>query len=1021
MKRLCAVFAAVFCFVVSAVAQNSFFDNYVYQQWSALGGLTGATANDIIQTKDGFINVGTYEGLVRFDGVAFTTLKRSKDSIYDFNSVRVILQDSSENLWVGSNEDGLQFLPKQGERITFTTQNGLPNNSIRAIVEDKKGNVWVGTAGGVVYLTKSKRLLNPQFEAGSIPEGVVTKNLFCDTAGRVWLVTENEKGLFVFQDGLFRNIPSLEAFGSYGSSVIGQDMQGNFWIGLRAGGLVKIENGVVATPVKTDTILDSVETHSILTGADGTIWFGTAAGLVVFSNGTFYEYKNKLLKGTKINKIISDREANVWIATDNNGIGKLTHGRFKMTKTGCAVNAIAEDKTGKVWVGTNKGVLCYKNDLPETNELTEFTKDVRIRHVEIASNGDILVSCYSRLGQLRYYTSGEKKGSIDSWTSQDGLAGEKVRVAIESKPGELYVGTTSGLSIIHADGTIKNFRRQEGLENDYIMCLYKDKNDVIWIGTDGGGVFLMKDEQILERITPESGLVGNVIFKIFQDKDNAYWICTGKGLTRCISYNSSKSIVPDNFQIVTGEQGLGTDSVFQIIPDIAGDVWFTSNYGVASAPFEELIKVAEGTKDSMSVKFYNKNDGLDSDGTTSTALSICDHYGRLWFTMIDGFAIYDPVKVHENPIKPLVCIESISVDSVEYTNPASVIELKPGTKRVDVKFTGLSFDAPERIQFVHRLTGFEDEDSKPDFNRTISYTNLKPGKHFFIVSAINGDGLASDSAETMLIVQEPYFYQTAWFWISFGVIVLGIIFTIVYLKELSIKKENIRLDNLVKERTVELAQEKEKSDQLLRAILPEKIANELKDDIHSTGENFADVTILFSDIVNFTKTSSEHSALEIVLALNDLVTRFDERAERLGVEKIKTIGDAYMAACGLPSPNPNHAAIMVEFAKGMYEDLAEYNKNAFIKFNIRVGLNCGPVNAGVIGKTKFVYDVWGNTVNVASRMESACSPGGIRVSETVYEHLKGHNIAFSKPIECDVKGKGVMTTYDIIDGEGNEK
>ena len=159
----------------------------------------------------------------------------------------------------------------------------------------------------------------------------------------------------------------------------------------------------------------------------------------------------------------------------------------------------------------------------------------------------------------------------------------------------------------------------------------------------------------------------------------------------------------------------------------------------------------------MSVKFYNKNDGLDSDGTTSTALSICDHYGRLWFTMIDGFAIYDPVKVHENPIKPLVCIESISVDSVEYTNPASVIELKPGTKRVDVKFTGLSFDAPERIQFVHRLTGFEDEDSKPDFNRTISYTNLKPGKHFFIVSAINGDGLASDSAETMLIVQEPYF------------------------------------------------------------------------------------------------------------------------------------------------------------------------------------------------------------------------------------------------------------------------
>ena len=1020
MKKLYALIAAVIFCAVSAVAQNSYFDNYVYQQWTSLGGLTGATANDLIQTKDGFINIGTYAGLVRFDGVAFTTLKRGKDNQYTFNSVRVLMQDSSDNLWVGSNEDGLQLISKDGENITFTTQNGLPNNSIRAIVEDRKGNVWVGTAAGVVYLSKNKRLFNPQFEAGSVPEGVVTRELFCDTAGRIWLVTENEKGLFVFQDGLFRTIASLDFLGNYGTSAIGQDLQGNFWIGLRSGGLVKIENGI-ATLMKTDSVLDTLEIHTIFMGKDGTIWFGTAEGIVAYNNGVYYEYKNPALRGVNVSKIICDREGNIWLATDNNGIGKLTHGRFKMTKTHCATNAIAEDRNGRVWIGTDKGVLCYKNDMPEENELTEFTKNVRIRHVEVASNGDILVSCYSKFGQLRYYVSGERKGEIDSWTMKNGLAGEKVRVAIETKPGELYVGTTSGLSIIHTDGTVKNFRRLDGLDNDYIMCLYKDRNGVIWIGTDGGGVFLMKDEQILGKITPESGLVGNVIFKIFQDKDDAYWICTGKGITRCPSYDSSKEIVPKDFQVVSADQGLDIDAVFQIIPDTSGDVWLTSNYGIASAPFEDLVKVAEGTKDTFSVKFYNKNDGLDSEGTTSTALSICDHYGRLWFTMIDGFAVYDPVKVHENPIMPLVCIESIIVDSVEYTNPASVIELKPGTKRVDVKFTGLSFDAPERIQFIHRLTGFEDDFSEPDFNRTISYTNLKPGRHFFIVSAINGDGLASDSAETMLLVQEPYFYQTAWFWITVGIISLGIIFTVVYLKELAIKKENIRLDGLVKERTRELALEKEKSDQLLHAILPDKIAQDLKDNIHSTGENFADVSILFSDIVNFTKTSSEHSALEIVLALNDLFCRFDERAKQLGVEKIKTIGDAYMAACGLPTPNEDHAKIMVEFAKGMYEDLREYNRTAFIKFNIRVGINCGPVNAGVIGKTKFLYDVWGNSVNVASRMESACSPGGIRVSETVYEHLKDCDIKFSEPIECDIKGKGIMTTYDIVTGECYEK
>ena len=133
----------------------------------------------------------------------------------------------------------------------------------------------------------------------------------------------------------------------------------------------------------------------------------------------------------------------------------------------------------------------------------------------------------------------------------------------------------------------------------------------------------------------------------------------------------------------------------------------------------------------------------------------------------------------------------------------------------------------------------------------------------------------------------------------------------------------------------------------------------------------------------------------------------------MGVEKIKTIGDAYMAACGVPSANKEHAQIMVNFALGMYEDLENYNRTAKIQFKMRIGLNSGPVTAGVIGKTKFVYDVWGNTVNVASRMESACTPGEIRVSEAVYNHLKGTDISFTEPIECDIKGKGKMITYEI--------
>ena len=1006
-KFFCSIVAlAFFC---GAFAQNSFFDNYVYQSWSSFGGLSGTTVTDLLQTKDGYINIGTYEGLVKFDGVAFTTLKQSKDNDLKFISVRTMIEDTQGNLWIGSNDEGVQKIAPDGNNKHYTMQNGLPNNSVRALVEDRQGNIWVGTAAGIVYITPSGHLITPQFEAGTVSKGIIATQLYCDTGGRVWLLTANERGLFMFTDGIFHTRPELDKYGIYFATTICQDTQGSFWVGLAEQGLIRMNNGAVEK-MTTGTKLDrSPATASYLDG-NGTIWFGTEDGIVTYNNGRYYEYNNPVLHMAKINKIICDRENNIWLATDRYGVGKLTHGKFKMLKLGVAVNSIAEDRTGKIWVGTDTGMKCYENDAETENALTAYTKGIRIRDVQTTKNNDILVSCYTKPGQLRY---NPRTGQIRSWTTDNGLAGNKVRVAIETSPEELYVGTTTGLSIIHADGSIKNFKQIDGLENEYVMALYQDTNDVIWIGTDGNGIYLLKNERIISHITSENGLAGNVIFKITQDMDGAFWICTGSGISRCPGFDSISGM-PTSFENINSEFGIGTDSVFQILADSMNNLWMISNHGISSTPFKDILDANAGRISTVNTKFYNKNDGLDSSGPTSTAKSLTDKYGRLWFTMVDGIAIYDPVRVFENPVMPLVKIESVTVDGKRYTNHQDGIILKPGTKRVEIKFTGLSFDAPERIQFTHKLTNFEDEYSEPSFERTLSYTNLKPGKHTFLINAINGDGFYSEQAETMLFVQKPYFWQRPVFWIILAIIVLGSIFAIFFLKQRAIRLENIRLESMVQLRTAELEQEKDKSDHLLRAILPNKIANELKGDMHSIAENFSDVTLLFSDIVSFTKTSSGHTAEEIVGALNDLFSRFDERAQQMGVEKIKTIGDAYMAACGIPSPVEKHAEIMVNFAKGMYQDLQDYNKTAKIQFNIRIGLNCGPVTAGVIGKTKFIYDVWGNTVNVASRMESVCTPGKIRVSESVHQQLQGSGVEFSNPIECDIKGKGLMTTYEIV-------
>ncbi|WP_296321485.1 adenylate/guanylate cyclase domain-containing protein [Treponema sp. UBA3813] len=1003
-------------FVASlAFSQKTYLDNYVYQTWSAFGGLTGTTATDVLQTRDGYLNIGTYEGLVRFDGVEFNTIRRARGNDYKFSSVRTILEDSQGNIWLGSNDEGVHKILPDGTAKVYTTKNGLPNNSVRALCEDKVGNIWIGTAAGVVYLTPKGHLITPQFQAGTVSKGIIAVAFYCDTAGRVWLITSNENGLFLFSDGLFHTLPQIDEFfahnsdGKYFASSIVQDLNGAFWLGMAESGLLYINNSEIKR-LETNTILDNTSTWSMYVMSDGTMLFGTEHGLISFHNGVFEDSNDKDLRGAKVNRIIRDREGNIWLASDRNGVGKLTHGKFSVTKLGTTANAIVEDSVGRVWIGTDKGVRCYVGEKEIKNKLTEFTQNIRVRHVGVTGKNEILVSCYTKPGQILFNPRTEE---IKTWTTDNGLAGNKVRVAVETFPNEFYVGTTTGLSIIHADGSVNTFKQIDGLENEYVMCIHKDSNDIVWIGTDGGGIYLMKNEAIINHISSEDGLIGNVVFKIMQDKEGDFWICTGSGISYCKNFDSAHSL-PKDFQNINSDNGLGTDSVFQVIPDTSSAFWITSNYGIASVDKKELLDVSLSGERITTLQYYNRNDGLDSDGVTSTALSICDSHGRLWFTMVDGFAVYDPIKVRENPVMPLVHIESVIIDNVEYKNKSQEFVLKPGTKRVEIKFTGLSFDAPERIQFQHQLTNFEEQFSAPSKNRTVSYTNINPGKHTFLVMAINGEGLYSEEAEAMLFVQKPYFYQMPIFWIVFVIVLVSIIVAVFYIKQKAIKLENIRLEGMVRERTVELAAEKDKSDQLLRAILPDKIADELKDGTHSVAESFSDVTLLFSDIVSFTTVSSNHTAEEIVNALNNLFTLFDIRAKAMGVEKIKTIGDAYMAACGLPSPNKDHARVMVEFAKGMYADLANYNQSARIQFRMRIGLNCGPVTAGVIGKTKFLYDVWGNTVNVASRMESACNPGEIRVSQAVFDHLKDSDVKFTQPMECDIKGKGIMTTYEVI-------
>lgn len=216
-----------------------------------------------------------------------------------------------------------------------------------------------------------------------------------------------------------------------------------------------------------------------------------------------------------------------------------------------------------------------------------------------------------------------------------------------------------------------------------------------------------------------------------------------------------------------------------------------------------------------------------------------------------------------------------------------------------------------------------------------------------------------------------------------------------------------------KESEVALKLARKKAELLLLNILPQPIAERLKRGHRSIAENFEDVTVLFADLVDFTEFSSQTSATKLLDILNAIFSKFDQLAQQHGVEKIKTIGDAYMAVAGLPKPRRDHAESIAQMALDMQSAVAEYNAQTGSSFSLRIGINSGPVVAGVIGIKKFSYDLWGDTVNTASRMESHGIPGQIQVTPTVYERLCDRYL-FEQRESVQIKGKGEMTTYLLI-------
>lgn len=781
----------LFCFGLPVDnSKDNFFKDYVSRIWNSEDGIPGNSITDVLQDKNGYILFGTYGGVIRFDGVKFLTLNKSYNEKYNFFSARSIMEDSKGNLWVGSNDEGAFCVKDDGDVLSFTSENGLPNNSIRSFCEDNDGNIWIGTASGVACVSSEYKIIQlPGFDTIPNENKFIVTQIYCDTAGRIWIITRGEKGLYKYEDHRFMVYEGITSIDNPIVTTMTQDSNDAYWFGVAPYYAVRISGNEeklynISTSAQRGTVVNCIYQDSAKQ-----IWFGMDNGITILHDGEFEYYtKEKGLSEESVVKIIEDKEKNIWIGTDRGGLQKLSYGKFQTTSMPTSINAIAQDTNRKViWIAGDNGLYCYKNNKFEENEITEYCKNVRIRHLSITKEGALLISCYEKYGQLKVNLD----GTIEGWTKNEGIAGDRVRVAEQISNGDLYIGTTTGLTII--DGKtreITNITKGDNLDNDYIMCLYEDKDGTVWCGTDGGGLFILKDKQIIKTITKDNNLVGNVVFKISGYGEDEKWVTTGTGISR---------IKDDKIFNFTASNGFGSDGIFQVIPDFSGRLWGTSNRGIFYVKLSDIENVISGRQSAVYPKYFNRLDGITSGGVTSTSLSMKDDLGRIWFTLIDGFTVFDPVRNASKSFAPEVKIEDVYIDNEKVDISNGVVELAPSVKRLKIDFTGISFISSEQILFKTKLDGFEEDFTDWNNARSCTYTNLRPGTYTFYVRAESGDEVLCQKDAVITVIKKPYLWERPWFDVLVIVLILSIIALLIFRKINSLKKQKESTENLLVE------------------------------------------------------------------------------------------------------------------------------------------------------------------------------------------------------------------------------
>jgi diguanylate cyclase (GGDEF)-like protein len=719
----------------------------VQDVWDVDDGLPQSSVNALAQTPDGYLWVGTYDGLARFDGFRFEVFRPSGWPGLGSGAIRALYVDGAGKLWIGTGGGGLSVREATG---VIRAIPGTAGWLVRAIVggggsDVDAGELWVGTSGhGLRRLTPR----GPPEAVPIAPEVASVNALHLDADGTLWIGTDGN-GLWRRDgDGAMTRVDTGAA-----TLIVSlyRDRQGDLWVGSAGAGLLRLHGGGGPEAVP-EAELGSQTVSALAEDAAGGLWIATGGGGLVRRSGGHMERHSRTsgLPHDVLSAVLEDREGALWVGLAAAGLVRLQGGSFSSLGVsdglaGDVVYSAAEDATGELWVATVSGTLSRgRGDRFVVEPIPGLPTRTPLRAVIHGTNGDLWVGTYGR---------GVARRTAARWqhfTEADGLPNDHVRALLADPAGTVWAATIRGLGR-YTDGVWTSPIAAEALPASSLLSLATDAAGNLWFGMDGGGLGCLATNGQLRLFSRGDGLASDVVLALRVGADGrTLWIGTNGGLSR---------LVGDQITTWTTAQGLPSDNIAQLAEDGHGFLWVGTAAGVARIRLDSLVPGAG----KLDLRVFARGGGLASSQSTAPSNGpLVTRDGRLWFPTLAGLAVVDPEHLTHDDAAPVIHVEQVLADG-QALPLGLTVRLPRGTARLEVQYTGICTRAGQLVRFRHRLVGFEQDWVDVGSRRSATYTAVPPGAYRFEVTATNADGVSA-AADLGVLIPRRFWELPAFRW-----------------------------------------------------------------------------------------------------------------------------------------------------------------------------------------------------------------------------------------------------------------